>query len=54
MILHLATLMLVALKLMHHIDWSWWLVFAPSIFYLVVFCLFPLVLCGVGLMRLRG
>lgn len=28
---HLVTLAFVCLKLAHFIDWSWWLVFLPSI-----------------------
>jgi hypothetical protein len=31
MIFHLFTLLFVGLKLTAVIDWSWWLVFAPSI-----------------------
>ncbi len=31
MIFHLFTLMLFVLKLTAVIDWSWWLVFAPTI-----------------------
>ena len=30
LIFHLATLMFVGLKLTNNIDWSWWLVLAPS------------------------
>jgi hypothetical protein len=33
---HIATLLLIAAKIMEKIDWSWWLVLAPSIFSLVV------------------
>lgn len=36
MIFHLFTLLFVGLKLMHIIDWSWWLVFLPSIFVALV------------------
>ena len=40
--LHLATMMLIAFKLVQFIDWSWWAVFAPSILalFLYVFALF--------------
>lgn len=31
MILHLLTLLFIGLKLTNFIDWSWWLVLAPSI-----------------------
>lgn len=31
MIFHLFTILFVGLKLAHVIDWSWWLVFLPSI-----------------------
>lgn len=41
MIFHLATLLFIALKLMHVIDWSWWLVFAPSILFLILAFLVP-------------
>jgi hypothetical protein len=36
MILHVATLLFVTLKSLGYIDWSWWLVFAPSIFAFVM------------------
>lgn len=35
MIFHIATLLFVLLKVFGHIAWSWWLVFAPSIFIIV-------------------
>lgn len=47
MIFHLATLAFIVLKLMHVIDWSWWLVFAPTIGFLVIAVLFPLLCVGV-------
>jgi len=39
--LHLMTMMLVAFKITQFIDWSWWLVCAPSIlgFLLYIFAL---------------
>lgn len=40
MIFHLFTLVFVALKLAHQIDWSWWLVFLPSIIHLTLGILF--------------
>ena len=36
MIFHLFTLVLLSLKLAHVIDWSWWIVFMPSIFVAVM------------------
>lgn len=45
MILHLATLLFVILKVIHLIDWSWWLVFMPSI---VAFSFAALVLAAAG------
>lgn len=43
MIFHIATLLFVALKLMHVVDWSWWLVFMPSIVFLVLAVVVPFV-----------
>lgn len=40
MIWHLFTLLFVGLKLTHVIDWSWWLVFLPSITAFALFLLF--------------
>lgn len=45
MILHLASLLFLTLKLLEVIDWSWWLVFAPSIV-AFSFALLALVVCG--------
>ena len=47
MILHLFTLLFVGLKLGGIIDWSWWLIFAPSIAVFVIALV--MALCGFGL-----
>lgn len=40
MIFHLFTLLFVGLKLAHIIDWSWWLIFLPSILHVGLVILF--------------
>lgn len=36
MYLHLLTIVFVIAKIMNYIDWSWWLVFTPSILAVVL------------------
>lgn len=47
MIFHILTAVLVVLKALELISWSWWLVLAPSIFSLVVGIIFLIGICGV-------
>ena len=37
MILHILTCVLIVLKLLNHIDISWWFVFAPSLLSVALF-----------------
>jgi hypothetical protein len=48
--LHFLTLLLIALKLTETIDWSWWVVFAPSlaVFILWVALIYTLVRAELG------
>jgi len=36
---HYLTLLFIGLKLSHQIDWSWWYVFSPMIFLIVLWLL---------------
>lgn len=49
-ILELLTVLFVALKLLGHIDWSWWLVFAPMYVYGLLIALWLLMSLVIGVM----
>jgi hypothetical protein len=53
MIFHIATLLFVVLKVFEHIDWSWWLVFAPSILGVTIAIVAVLVLAYAGMEKRR-
>lgn len=40
------TLTFIVLKLMHYIDWSWWLVLSPSILHATLLVLFVVMAAG--------
>lgn len=48
MIFHLFTLLFVGLKLAHVIDWSWWLVFLPSLLRVGIGVLIITILCAIA------
>ena len=37
LVLHMATMMLVAFKLVQFVDWSWWIVCLPSIIAILLY-----------------
>lgn len=49
-ILELLTVLFVALKLLGHIDWSWWLVFAPMYVYGVLIAIWLMMAFFIGVM----
>lgn len=50
MLLSLLTILFVGLKLTGYIDWSWWLVVAPTLVTVAVFLL-VIILAGINLVR---